>query len=231
MIDFLDQILKWSEVWPFILPLTIFLIFKIKQRNLSLVFLYLASAFLLLLLANIIQFYNESLPAFFKNNNIYYNIHSIFRTTLIGIYIIRLKEMCQYRYLKWILSVYIFAVVINFTFFANVTVFSILLVSTESIILLIFSLTYFLGSILDEDATITVKSPAFLICTAISIYESINFFIFLFFTPVFFANENFGYATMQISRASNIILGILFTFAVYYSKTEKEVIKNISTVL
>jgi hypothetical protein len=109
------------------------------------------------------------------------------------------------------------ALFINFIVFEYFLEFSSRIFAGESVILLMLCITYFLGTILDEETDLTVRRPEFLICAGVSLYESINYFIYLFFDALLKINMDFGFKTMKISKYSNILVGVLIGIALYQS--------------
>jgi hypothetical protein len=216
----LKQLNRWSEAWSLLLPLAIYLIYRVKNKSITPLIIYLIIALPLSILSIVIAVYNYKMPDYFKNNNLLINIHSFARVIFWGLYIIRLNQVKRYPFAKILFYIYIVLVVLDFTLFENPLFYSVRLFSAESIVLFMLCITFFLSSILDEDEHITLKHPAFLVCIGISIYEAISFFIYLFLYPLFFTNPAFGYLTMKISSYSFILLCILIAIAVYQSKRQ-----------
>ena len=176
-----EKILKWSEVWPFLIPLAIFFIYKTTDKRMLLVVWYLIISFFILLVANYISYYTYRVPEVFKNNNILYNISAFIRTMIIGIYLIYHPRMRKFKFLRYLLAAYLVLAIVVFSFFDPILNISTTLFAATSILLLVTSLTYFLNTIIDDEESITYKDPAFMISAGVSLFESINFFIYLFF--------------------------------------------------
>lgn len=215
MNDALQILRNWSEVWALLIPLTFAIYYrKAKIKELHPIHIYLILAFILNLFSTIIFVFHSSLPTNFKNNNILYNLHSVTRVLLLGWYILSLK-MPNFQLLKKIgLSVYLIFIVINFSFFESPFIFSSRIFSIETIVLLFLCIAYYFNSMRDESPTDWLKHPSFLVCTGISIYEAINFFIFLFFYPLFLKNPEFGKLTMTIANMMYVILCLLLALAI-----------------
>ena len=213
MSSFLNLIIQWSEVWALLIPLAIIILFRKKGRGMLPVVLYICIAFILNLAAVIISIYHERMPAYFQNNNVIYNLHSFLRVLLLGWYIINLKLLRSSRLVKIVLTVYILFVLINFIFWENPLLLSSHLFSAESFVLLVLSFLYFFRSMQDESKIDWLKHPSFLVCTGISLYEALSFFIFLFFYPLFEKNPEFGMLTMKIFSISYIIFCIFLALA------------------
>ncbi len=213
MDGFLNSVIQWSEVWALLIPLAIIILFGTKGSGMLPVVLYICIAFILNLAAIIISIYHDRLPPNFQNNNILYNLHSFVRVLLLGWYITNLKLLSSSRLIKIIIPVYILFVLVNFIFWGNPLLLSSRLFSVESIVLLLLSFLYFFCSMQDESKIDWLKHPSFLVCTAISLYEALSFFIFLFFYPLFEKNPEFGMLTMKIFSVTFLIFCILMALA------------------
>lgn len=223
MNDFLTSIINWSEVWSLLIPLTIIWLYKPTGQNIKPLVLYIFIALVLNTMATIMVEFYFSMPAWLKNNNILYNIHSFIRVLIFGWYIIRIR---QYRFpavLKILLLFYLIFVISNFIFIESPLYISSRLFAAESVILLILSLSFFFRSMQDETEMNWLKHPAFLVCTGIILYEATSFFIFLFFYPLVEKNKEFGDLTMSIHNAMYVILCIMVALAFYRSRKEKQI--------
>lgn len=224
----LNSVIQWSEVWALLIPLAIIIIFRTRRSDMLPVVLYVCIAFILNLAAIIISIYHEELPSYFKNNNILYNLHSFVRVLLLGWYLINLKLLSSSRLVKIVMTAYILFVLINFIFLENPLLLSSHLFSAESIVLLVLSFLYFFRSMQDESKIDWLKDPSFLVCSGISLYEALSFFIFLFFYPLFEKNPAFGMLTMKIFSLSYIILCILLALAL--RKAYRRQLSEIETI-
>lgn len=215
------NVLMWSEVWALLIPLTIIIIFRIKGAAMRPVILYAGIAIALNLAATLISVYRNSLPSSLQNNNILYNLNSLARVLLFSWYILSLKLIRSSWLSKIVLPVYIIFLLINFIFLESPLLLSSRLLSAESIVLLVLCLFFFIRSMQDESDINWLKHPSFLICIGISLYEAINFFIFLFFYPLLENNLEFGMLTMKIFSVSYIILCILLALALRRSHKQQ----------
>jgi hypothetical protein len=226
----LQLILDWSEVWGLLIPLIVIIIRKPREKHVRKLIWYVILGFLLNLTATCMIEYYYMVPSWMYiddqvNNNLLYNLHSFTRVLLLGLYIISLR---QYRFttvLKTILAAYVVFVLINFIFLESPFYLSTRLFAAESIVLLIMCLSYYFRSIQDESHTNWLAHSSFLVCTGVSIYEAITFFIFLFFYPLHnrdsaFANSEFAIVTMRIYTIMFVLLCILLALGIYKSKKE-----------
>jgi len=220
MHEILRQLNRWVDVWPLLLPLYVYLVYRVKEKSIMPLIIYAIITLPVSLLATIMALYHYKMPDYLQNNNVLMNFQSFARTVLFGWYILNLRQVKQYPFAKFLFYLYLILVPVNFIFFETPLFSSVRLFSAESIILFILCITFFLSSILDEEEDITLKHPAFLICTGISIYEAISFLASLFLYPLFYTNPKFGYLTTKISAYSFILLCILMSIAIYQSKKQ-----------
>src|SRR5436190_14977296 len=185
MHEILRQLNRWVDVWPLLLPLLVYLVYRVKEKSITPLIIYVIITLPVSLLASIMALYHYKMPDYLQNNNILMNFQSFARTVLFGWYILKLRQVRQYPFTKFLFYSYIVLVPVNFIFFETPLFSSVRLYSAESIILFILCITFFLNSILDEEENITLRHPAFLICTGISIYEAFSFLANLFLYPLF----------------------------------------------
>ena len=99
MYSFYKTLLNWSEVWPLAIALTIYIFFK-QRENISLIIWLLILTLLLHTLATYISLFTYRIPEPYKNNNILYNLVAIIKPVLAGFYLLNLKQLNQYKYLR-----------------------------------------------------------------------------------------------------------------------------------
>lgn len=215
MNSFLKDLMRWSEVWPLLIPLTIFIFRGGARTHLKPIFFYCLIGFLLNLLSTVSWLYKDYMPPFLKENGFLYNLHAIVRTISIGAYIAGREQMKQYKYAKLILYAFVLISLISFIPFEKFLLFSVTVASAESISLLILTLTFFLNNILEENPSDKFMGPVFVICIGLSIYEAVKFFIYLFIFPVFDSNAEFGLMTMKIADYLFITFCIAIGIAVF----------------
>lgn len=225
MMHVYNLIMKWSEVWPLAISLIIFLFYTQKGKEIIIIVWLVIITGLLHLLGTSISLFTYKFPDELKNNNALYNLIAFFKPVFIGYYLLQLKQIKQYNYLKVVYTAFIFFFFINFIFIEEFTMFSSNMVIAESILLLLFSLTFFLTAIIDDDIPLPVLHPAYFICAAIGLFESINFFIYLFIFPVYNMNAEFAELLMKISGYAYIIYGLLFATAFFVNRKEMRFFK------
>ena len=214
----------WSEVWALLIPLTIFLFYKPADPAMRPVILYLFVALVLNSMSTTMYVFYDQMPASFKNNNLLYNFHSIARVIFFCWYIGKITPR-QFSFIhKTTLLVYLIFVLVNFLFFESPLFLSSRLFAAESVILLFLCLSFFFRSMQDESGTNWISHPSFLVCTGISFYEAITFFIFLFIYPIAEKNPKFGMISLEIYKITYIVFCILLAIALYRSKKQQPVV-------
>lgn len=215
-------ILDWSEVWALLIPLTIILMYRPKGPKTGWLVLYVVVGLLLNTISTVIAQFYDQMPSWLKNNNIFYNIHSVVRVLLFSLYIISVKPYKYPHVLRGILWAYLVFVIINFSFIEPLLFLSPNLFAAESIVLLIMCLFYFFRTILDETET---HWPSFMACIGICFYEVITFFVFLFFNIVSYSTDPkdraFARSLLLIYAISFIILCILLAFSLYKGRNKR----------
>lgn len=219
--DLFTVILEWSEVWALLIPLAVIIGFPTRRYHERPIVIYVIIALVLNSISTIIYIYNTGMPAFLKNNNIYYNLHSIARVFFFGWYIIinlANKRSPVYRFL---FAGYGIFILLNFIFIKSIFFFSTWLFAAESMILLFLCVSYFLQLIQDDSRVQMMKHPSFLVCTGLILYEAITFFIFLFIIPLAKIDPDFGLLCLKIYKITFIILCIMLAAALYKSRILK----------
>lgn len=184
---------------------------------------YLLSSFFILLGANYIAQNHDTVPEIFNNNNILYNINAFLRVILVGGYLVYHPNLKKYRFLRYLLGIYILFAITDFVCIDSLFSVSTIHFSATSLVLLTICLTYFLNSIIDEEENITVKDPALMISIGISLFESINFFIYLFFYPLIIVDFEFGIFTIRLFMYSFLVCNIFIALGFFYGRKQKTV--------
>ncbi len=209
--------LNWSEVWPLIIALLIFVFFK-QRENITIIFWLLVISLLLHTVATYISLFTYRVPEPYKNNNILYNILAIIKPVMAGLYLLKLKQLQQYKYLKIVFLLFLLFTLFNFLFIESIFTYSSSMVLAQSAFLLIFTLTFFLDAMIDDEIPLPLSHPAYFICTAIGLSESINFFINLFIFQVFKTSYELSVLTMNISSYAFIIYGLILATGIFLNR-------------
>ena len=222
-------IFDWSEVWALLIPLIIFIIRKPPYNWVNPVKWYLLTALLLNVSIDFVWYVNKydlwgSVKDDRWNNNIFYNLHSIARLIFFSWFFILLRQRFMHRIKAIIPFGFLLFVLINFIFYENFFPqgskegFSSRLLATEAALLLFYCLQYFIFMMM-EDKTISLShQPGFWIVTGLSIYVSVNFFIFLFYSYLF-SVKVFAAHIWDVHNIVFILL-CLFITKQFYQKNE-----------
>lgn len=226
-------IIVWSEVWSLLIPLAIILSGRMKKPVAKLLVIYVIAALLLNSFAMTITLFfkanqTHKLPYFLRSNHLIYNIHSVVRVLIFGWFIINSELLKKIKPLRLVLPVFILFVIINFSQWEDPLKLGTILSAVESTLLLTLCVVFFLYSITDDSETIWMDEPIFLVCTGVCLYESVNFFIFLFFDMLWRKNPDFGKLTMFIFSFTYIVLCILLAIALHKKKGRPEKINALS---
>ncbi len=217
VIQILNLILDWSEVWALLIPLTVLLYFPKQPHFYRPIIAYLCIALLINLCIDVIWKFKYSLPLNFRNNNLLYNLHSIIRFLLFSSFFIKLNQPFLNR-LKIIIPIALLILVaLNFIYFESILFVSSRLFTFEAAALLFFCLQYFLF-ILQTDTTSVKGQPGFWVVMGLSIYVAASFFIFLFYQTLANNYRNLAFIVWDIHNVFYIILCIFIGKAFYESK-------------
>lgn len=223
-------LLFWSEVWAVIIPLAIYYITYSRQQELKKIARYLLIVLLLNTVAVLLSIRHLlPIPDEFKNNGIIYNLLAILKVYMLGGYLIKQPQLQKFGYLKYLFWGYSIFLILNFTIWGSIFQISSYLFAASSIAMLVICLTFFLNAILDDEAITGYDSPIFLICVGISIYEAVNFFIYLFLFELYMTNITFSRAAMDIFRYSFILSCLLFAFA-FIKGRRKNILNTLTAV-
>jgi hypothetical protein len=226
------KIIVWSEVWALLIPLAIIIIWGYKKKEMTPLVIYLVVALLIFSTGRGVSLMYQAklahkLPHFLKSNHPLYNINSVCRVLLFGWLILNSELLKNIKPLKFILPIYLLLVILDMTFWENPMALSTILTIAQCTLLLCFCILFFFHTIRDESEINWMGKPLFLICTALVLYEALNFFIFLFFHPIANVNRKFGTITMIISSSLFIIFCIMIAVALYRNRPLKKQIKTV----
>jgi len=223
MFSIADKILSWSEVWALLLPLSILIFHRTQPTSLKPVIVYLCLALAINLMIDIVMSMNVGTSVFTASNNPYYNLHSIVRFTCFAVYFIKMPHQ-HYSKIKWFLVfVFIVFVIVNFIFFENFfnyDYFSEGLLTTESFLLLVFCMIYYLAELRYEKGEV-FKGPDFWIVTGLAVYVVVNFFVFLFYLPMIEENRDLAINIWNVHNIAFIIFCIFVARAFYVPSRNK----------
>jgi len=226
MFSIADKILSWSEVWAILLPFAILIIHRNQPASLKPVIVYLFLALAINLFIDIVMSMNVDAGFVTASNNPYYNLHSIVRFICFAVYFIKMPHQ-HYSKIKWLL-VFVFCafVILNFLFFENFLnydYFSDSLLTTESFLLLVYCLIYYLAELRYEEDEV-FKGPDFWIVTGLAVYVVVNFFVFLFYLPMLEENRDLAINIWNVHNIAFIIFCIFIAKAFYVPSRNKHTV-------
>ena len=212
-------ILTWSDVWALLLPMLVLWLNKKPPSYLKPIIFYLWIALFLNLFADVIGDFRKPLhlPRELQSNNFLYNIHSIVRFMCFSTFFIRLQQPFLTVFKKIVPVLSLLFVLINFSFFENFYNSGHLsgrLLATEAFLLLLYCLQYYLYQLREEELEFS-REPHFWVATGLSIYVVINFFIFLFYVPMFDTNPKLADKMWDYHNIAYIIFCLFLAKAFY----------------
>ena len=222
MIEVLETIFDWSEVWALLLPLAVLIVFRSKDQHTFLrpVKFYVYMALILNLAANII--YNQkqlnlNLP--WHNNVLIYNAHSLARLFMFAWFFNSLKQPFLRTIKKVLPLLFLIFIVINFTMFESLIGNSISpkIHILEAFLLLFYCLQYYLY-LLKEEQISYKQSPSFWIVTGLGIFVFTNFPVYLFYNPMTSRDVEFAIYIWKVHKIAHIIFCAFLAKAFYESR-------------
>lgn len=221
MFKIFQIVIDWSEVWALILPISLLLIRK-QPAVLKPVVFYVWIALFINLGIDLTWKIRTILPARYNSNNYLYNLHSIIRFFLFSTFFIRLKQPFLTTIKKLIPFCFLAFVVINFSFYENFFDYwklSSRLLSVEAILLLFYTLQYYLFKINDH-VDVNIFNSDFWIVTGLGIYVTINFFIFLLYNELTTRMQHFAVSLWSAHNISYIVFNLFIAKGFYESREQ-----------
>lgn len=218
----LQVLLDWSEVWAVLIPVYILLIVKKQPDILKPVVFYVWASLAINIAIDLTWKLNKILHAPYNSNNYLYNLHSVVRFYLFSTFFIQLKQPFLQRAKKIIPFIYGVFLLINFLFFEkffNYYQFSSRSLAVEAIVLLFYTLQYYLFKINESVEVYTYKAD-FWIVTGLGIYVTINFFIFLLYNELTIRMQNFAINLWNVHNITYIIFNIFIAKGFYESRKQ-----------
>jgi hypothetical protein len=187
MRDYIIPAIDWSEFWATIIPLLVLIWHRNQPNYIKPVIVYLWIALILNLIGDIIADFREFLPQWMQSNNILYNIHSLVRYACFGYFFHLINQTFRHWLNRIVNTIALLFILYDFTFlesFTNQLHLSGNLLATESFLLLIYCLQYYLAQLAKDEGTLK-RGKEFWVVTGLAIYVVVNFFVFLFYVPLF----------------------------------------------
>lgn len=220
-----QEVLDWSEVWALLIPLAVLFKYPKQPKYFKPVIIYLWLALAIDLVIDIGWKFKSHVPAWLKDNNFLYNVHSIIRFACFASFFILLNHPFQQKLKKAIPYLALLFVLINFLVFKEnfleKETFSSRLLATEAGLLLAYCLLYFLYRFQDESLQLK-RTADFWVVLGLSIYVVLNFFYFLFYKTLI--KEGYGKTVAwmwDIHNATFIILCLFIARAFYVNRYQR----------
>lgn len=211
----ISEIFDWSEVWAVAIPLVI--IFLRRQQlsaGMAPVIVYLILAFILSAAIDVSWKYKPYMPPFLQQNNFLYNIVSICRLFCFIFFFRRIGIPKTKFYQNISLVSALLLLTFNFLFLEPFKEMGPISFAIEGIILLYFSLSYFLRE-LKKDEVNARFDPVLIIITGLSVFEAVCLPIFLFFGQLSKESDDSVYYVWPIHNAVNIVFCLFIARALY----------------
>ena len=210
----LQHILNWSEVWAPLIPLYIFIFKRPKESYLEIVAGYLLTALCINAVSDVSWIFRLCMPLELQNNNFLYNTNSICRTIFFVMFFKTAVDVFKKIYFNIFLIIYIVFFLFFFIIEKKFNTLSSPLHSTESVVLIICSITYF-RKLINSDELFLAFDPNLLIISGLAIYESVNFFVFLFYEYLTVHNKTFAQYLWNVPNVIFIVFCLLIAKAFY----------------
>lgn len=187
------------------------------------VIVYLWIALVLNLICDSMMLVYDKLPGEYRSNTIFYNIHSLARFICFVTFFYRLGPS-PYRLLqKTLMGIFGIIFILYFTFidsFFNTRYISSDMMSGESFFLLCFCLLYYLAELRNDQPEFW-HGKAFWVVTGISIFDILNFFIFLFYRPLLDENRMLALNIWSLHNIAFIFFILFLAKAIYVTPANK----------
>ncbi len=220
---YFDLIIDWSEVWALLIPFITILVIRKGFNKMQPLVIYTIVALILNSFSTVSYFFHAQMHGFMRNNNIFYNLHSIARVVFFGWFIYNVAPAKHQKFYLLLLSAYACFIVVHFAFNSSILFFDTTTFAAESIVLLVIAISYCLTMMLDDQQINWVQQPSFLVIGGILFYEVVTFFIFLFILPMAKSNPSFGLLCLKIYKFVFVFLCVMIAIALI-KNTRKRVL-------
>jgi hypothetical protein len=212
-----QTVIDWSEVWALLIPI---LFHKKQPAIIKPVVFYVWAALIINLAIDLTWKFRNILPDAYNSNNYLYNLHSVIRFFLFSTFFIRLRQPFLVTIKKLIPFAFLAFIMINFGFYENFFDYwklSSRLLAVEAILLLFYTLQYYLFKINDH-AEVNIFNSDFWIVTGLGIFVTFNFFIFLLYNELTLRLQYFAITLWNVHNISYIIFNLFIAKGFYESR-------------
>lgn len=209
MADIFKEIFDWSESWAPLIPLAVMLTHRQESHYSRPIRVMVVISLFLYLVINMSWKLKNKLDWWFilDDNRILYNIASIVRTLCFCLFFVHLKLPFKGKF-PWLLPS-LYAMLLCWAVFrrGDWQNFSDFLHTTESILLIFYALSYYLRTLLSDQAQV-LRTPVFWIVTGLVIYEAISLPIFMLYNQVAVTDANFAVDIWDIHNIAFLVMFI-----------------------
>ncbi|HEY2727880.1 MAG TPA: hypothetical protein VGI61_11940, partial [Parafilimonas sp.] len=156
-------------------------------------------------------------PAYLKNNNFLYNINSFVRIIFFSLFFQKAINLFSKKSLFIFLGIYMAIFVWYLSIDNRFLLLSSMLHACESFILLSFSIIYLIKLIKSEKSIYSFNSYL-LIISGLAIYESVSFFIYLFYQYLPDKNDEFAHNIWYVIDIGFVIFCLFIARAFFGNK-------------
>ncbi|HSC54498.1 MAG TPA: hypothetical protein VLC98_12785 [Phnomibacter sp.] len=223
LLSIIGHLLDYSEVWALFIPLAVWRTHRLQPGWMKPIINYLLVALVFNLACDTLSaigdyyYVQQKKPPAYVNNIAIYNLHSIARFLLMLQFFVLLKRFSK----KW--NVYILVAfivsIIAIELFTSESLFSVSgingnLFTVEALLSLLLCMAYFL-KLIQSDVQHFRYLKDFWVVAGFTTYFVINFFVFLFYNPLFRENQTLASRIWDVHNISYIILSIFISIALY----------------
>lgn len=211
-------IFHWVEAWAALIPLYVFIYRRPGEQFLEIIALFLLTTFCINTIEVISWRFHDCMPMYLKNNNFLYNINSFVRIIFFSLFFQKATKLFSKKSLIIFLSIYILIFVWYLYINSRFLLLNSMLHTCESFILLSLSIIYLFKLIKSEKSIYTFDSYL-LIISGLAIYESVSFFIYLFYQYLPDKNDEFAHNIWYVIDIGFIIF-CLFTARAFFGNNK-----------
>lgn len=231
LLSIFRTIFDWSEVWALLIPLASLIIYKPAGKWVKPIKWYLITALILNVIIDFIWYVNKNeihtdfimhidkqKGEIIWNNNICYNLHSIARLLFFSWFFATQGK--GFRLITRIIPMFFMIGVIIIFSFKPVLYVSSYLLATEAGLVLVYCLWYTNKILREDKPAFSLSYPPYWVVGGLTLYTSVNFFIFLFYDYLVKNYKHFLVSTWDIHNGLFIILCTCIAFAFYYEPSK-----------
>jgi len=224
VVDILRGIYDWAEVWALLIPLSILIIRKPKADWVEPIKWYLIIALLLNIAIDFMWYVNKYYLwrdwGYKKswNNNIIYNTQSIVRLFCFTWFFMRVRKQDK-RFIQILQAIFILATI--FFLYHRLTYINSYVLASEAGLLLTCCLWFTVNMIWQDSLEAPGSQPSNWIVGGLTLYTSVNFFIFLFYSYLMEYYKTYSVTLWDVHNSLFILLCLSISIALYNGARRK----------